>query len=72
MKQNKEDRNTGQGRLLLGDYVLVTKRKETNGAPYTIPYLTIDAHEINESRITTRRATDERTICRDISHFKLD
>ena len=28
-------------------------------------------HEINGSRITARRATVERTICRDISHFKL-
>ena len=69
-KQNREGKNTGQGRLLLGDYVLVKQEKRNK---WSMPYEPVFyiVHEINGSRITARRATVERTICRDISHFKL-
>ena len=69
--QNREGRNTGQGRLLLGDNGLVKQEKRTKwNTPYDPVFY--DVHEIHGSRVTTRRPTDERTICRDISHFKLD
>ena len=70
MEQNRESKNTGQGRLLLGDYVLVKQEKRNK---WSMPYEPVFyiVHEINGSRITAKRATDERTICRDINHFKL-
>ena len=70
MKQNREDKNTGQGRRLLGDYVLVKQEKRNK---WSMPYEPVFyiVHKINGSRITARRAIDEKAICRDISHFKL-
>ena len=69
--QNREGRNTGQGRLLLGDNVLVKQEKRNKwSTPYDPVFYNV--HEKHGSRVTTRRPTDERTICRDISHFKLD
>ena len=66
-----EKAETGQGRLLLGDNVLVKQEKRNKwSTPYDPVFYNV--HEIHGSRVTTRRPTDERTICRDISHFKLD
>ena len=50
-----------------------SKRKETNGACHTnwTRYNFYIVHKISGSWITARRATDERTIWTDISHFKL-
>ena len=61
-------RNTGQGRLLLVDYMLVKQEKRNKWSmPCKPEFYTVD--KINGSRITARWATEERTICRDI--FKL-
>ena len=66
MKQNREVSNTGKGRLLLGDYVLGKQEKRDKWSTPYEPVFHI-VHEINGSRITARRATDEITICSDIS-----
>lgn len=49
----------------------MVKQEKTNkwSMPYEPEFYTID--KISRFRITAKRATDERTICRDISHFKL-
>ena len=53
MKQNREGKNTGQGRLLLGDYVLVKQEKRNKWSmPYEPEFYTVD--KINGSRITAR------------------
>ena len=51
MKQNREGKNTGQGRLLLGDYVLVKQEKRNKWSMPYEPVFNI-VHEI----ITARRA----------------
>ena len=56
MKQNREGKNTGQGRLLLGDYVLVKQEKRNKWSMPYEPVFNI-VHEINGPRITARRAT---------------
>ena len=55
MKQNREGKNTGQGRLLLGDYVLVKQEKRNKWSMPYEPVFNI-VHEINGPRITARRA----------------
>ena len=53
MKENREGRNTGQGRLLLVDYVLVKQEKRNKWSmPYEPEFYTVD--KINGSRITAR------------------
>ena len=53
MKDNREGRNTGQGRLLLVDYVLVKQEKRNKWSmPYELEFYTVD--KINGSRITAR------------------
>ena len=70
MKQQREGRKTREGRLLQGDYVLVTQPKKNKwSTPYEPVFYIV--YSIQGSRITARRATDGRTICRDASQFKL-
>ena len=70
MKERRENRNTRESKLILGDYVLVKQMKKNKlTTPYEpIFYIVTD---INGSQITARRATDDRIVCRDASHFKL-
>ena len=69
IKTQRENRNTTRNKLLLGDYVLVKKQKKNKwSTPYEpIFYIVSD---IQGSKITARRTTDGRTVCRDASHFK--
>ena len=45
------------------------EKRDKWSAPYEQVFYIV--HETNGSRNTTRRATDEITICSDVSHFKL-
>ncbi|KAK3732681.1 hypothetical protein QZH41_000846 [Actinostola sp. cb2023] len=70
MKVQRESSRTKEKRLLLGDYVLVIQEKKNKwSTPYEPIFYTVC--EVQGSRITARRTTDGRTVCRDASHFKL-
>jgi hypothetical protein len=70
MKLKREGSHTKRKRLLLGDYVLVKQQKKNKwSTPYEPVFYTV--YDIQGSRITARRTTDGRTVCRDVSHFKL-
>ena len=70
MKTQRENSRTKEKKLLLGDYVLVKQeRKNKWSTPYEPTFYI--ACEIQGSRVTARRATDGRTVCRDASFFKL-
>ena len=70
MRTQRENSCTKEKTLLLGDYVLVKQeRKNKWSAPYEpIFYIVCD---IQGSRVTARRATDGRTVCREASFFML-
>ena len=70
IKQQREGRNTREGTLLLGDYVLVKQPKKSK---YSTPYEPIFyiVCNIQGSRITARRVKDSRIVCRDANQFKL-
>ena len=70
MKQQREGRHTRETKLLLGDYVLVRQTKKNKwSTPYEPVLYTVS--QIQGSRITARRITDRRTVCRDASQYKL-
>ena len=70
MKQQRDGRKTREIRLLLGDYVLVKQPKKNKwSTPYEPVFYVV--YSIQGSRITARRVTDGRTVCRDASQFKL-
>ena len=70
MKQQRDGRKTRENRLLLGDYVLVKQPKKNKWSTPYEPVLYV-VYSIQGSRITARRVTDGRTVCRDASQFKL-
>ncbi|XP_032218091.2 uncharacterized protein LOC116601425 [Nematostella vectensis] len=70
MKANRENKNTKETQLILGDYVLVRQQKRNKwSTPYEPAFYTVT--NIEGSKVTARRATDSRTVSRDASQFKL-
>ena len=69
-KRKRENRNTKETILILGDHVLVTQPKKNKWiTPYEpVFYTVIDKQG---SKVTARRTTDGRIVCRDVSQFKL-
>ena len=70
IKARRENRNTRQNNIILGDNVLVAQEKRTK---WTLPfepnfYIVIG---INGSSVTARRINDGRIITRDASKFKI-
>ena len=70
MKTQRENKRTKEKRLLLGDYVLVEQEKKNKWSTVYEPIF-YTVYDIQGSKITARRTTDGRTICRDASYFKL-
>ena len=69
MKRQREGRQTRETKLLSGDYVLVRQTKKNKwSTPYEPVLYTVS--QIQGSRITARRITDRRTVCRDASQYK--
>ena len=70
MRRKREGRQMKEGRLLLGNYVLVKQPKRNKwSTPYEPVFYIVN--DIQGSRITARRTTDGRIVCRDASQFKL-
>ena len=69
MKQNRR-RQKHSTRKTSARWLCVGQAREENKWSTTYEPVFYIVHEINGPRITTRRAIDEWTICRDISHFK--
>ena len=71
IKLNRESRrNIHEANLLLGDYVLVKQPRRNKWTTAYEPTFFIITN-IAGSQIIARRVTDNRTVCRDASQFKL-
>ena len=71
IKLNRESRrNIHEANLLLGDYVLVKQPRRNKWTTAYEPTFYIITN-IAGSQIIARRVTDNRTVCRDASQFKL-
>ena len=70
MKLQREGRQTRETKLPLGDCVLVRQTKKNKwSTPYEPVFYTVS--QIQGSKITARRTTVGRTVCRDASQYKL-
>ena len=70
MKRQRENKNTREHRLIVGDYVLVKQRKVNKYSTPFEPNFYIVTN-VEGSRVTARRWKDGREITRDGSQFKL-
>lgn len=70
LKMQKENRNTSEHKLVLGDYVLLKQSKRNKWTTAFEPAFYI-VYRIDGSSIGARRISDGREIYRDASQFKL-
>ena len=70
MRQPREGRKTRENNLLLGDDVLVKQSRKNEWSTSCKPVFYVVC-STRGFQITTRRVTDERTVCKDASQFKL-